>query len=74
MANSHITKSAYDSLCSLRGRVDCFTEFSKLVPDDFQYSEVLRTFSSVIDDALYQLERDFSSLHLTLKSEEENHD
>jgi hypothetical protein len=73
MANRHITKSAYDSLCDLRGRIDCFSEFTNLISDDVQYASVLKSFSSIIDEALERLENDFSSLHITLKNEEENH-
>ena len=74
MAGPYITKSVFESLCCLRGRVDCLLEFTKLMPDDVQYSGVFRSFSSIIDDSLERLERDFSSLHLALKQEDEKHD
>lgn len=74
MAEPYITKSAFESLCCLRERFDCFLEFTKLMPDEAQYSGVFRSFSSILDDSLERLERDFSSLHLSLKREDEKHD
>lgn len=34
MAGSNITKPLYESLCSFRGKLTCFTEFVNLLPDD----------------------------------------
>ena len=44
MAEPYITKSAFESLCCLRERFDCFLEFTKLMPDEAQYSGVFRSF------------------------------
>lgn len=73
MANSHITKPLYESLCSFRGRFTCFAEFVNLLPDDAAYSDVLRSFSEIFDESLERVEREFSSLHLTLKCKDEDY-
>lgn len=71
MAGSNITKPLYESLCSFRGKLTCFTEFVNLLPDDAAYSDVFRSFSETLDESLEIVENNFSSLHITLKREEE---
>lgn len=72
MAGSNVTKPLYESLCSFRGRLTCFTEFVNLLPDDVVYSDVFRSFSESLEESFEKIENGFSSLHITLKSEEEN--
>lgn len=74
MAGSNLTKPLFESLCSFRGRLSCFIEFVNLLPDDAAYSDVFRSFGQTLDESLEVVETNFSSLHITLKSEEEKHD
>jgi hypothetical protein len=70
VAISDITKSSYESLCSLRGRVDCFVAFSNLMPEEHPYASVIASFSKIISDSLEELEGNFSGMHCTLKSKD----
>jgi len=74
MAGSNLTKPLYESLCSFRGRLTCFTEFVNLLPHDAAYSDVFRSFSETLQESLEHVENNFSSLHITLKCKEEEND
>ncbi len=72
MPSSYDTKSLYESLCSLRLRVDCFSEFADLVPDSAQYQSAIQAFSLIISESVEALESEIQSLHLSIKREEED--